>query len=172
MSVSYEGKQVGEVLSISLPQRGRVEWSWKAVEDRMVDAMRHWWRSSDSEARYNLGGRISSIWRQAWTDRLDLIRHDGLVDLKAEEPRPLPLSRDDIARMVEASEWLRFVPDRDRRLVIVVLVKLASGHKTVPWLTIWKALGRGKPGPEGLRSRYSRAITCIANALNGEKPRR
>jgi hypothetical protein len=33
----------------------------------MAEAMRHWWRS-DSEARFSLGGRISSIWRQCVDD--------------------------------------------------------------------------------------------------------
>jgi hypothetical protein len=142
-------------------------WSWQDVEDRLAEAMRHWWRSSDNEARFALGGRVSSIWRQYFPTRRDLAQWDMLVDMPAVEPTPLPLSRGDIARMNEASEWLAHVPERDRRLVVAVLVRLASGAKTVPWLLIWKALGRGKPGPEGLRSRYSRGLTCIAHALNG-----
>jgi hypothetical protein len=144
-------------------------WSWQMVEDRMVEAMRHWWRSSDSEARFALGGRISSVWRQYFATRRDLASWEMLADMQAVEPAPLPLSRADMARMAEASEWLRFVPESDRRLVIAVLIKLAKGAKVVPWLVIWKALGRGKPGPEGLRSRYSRGLTCIAKALNGGK---
>jgi hypothetical protein len=76
-----------------------------------------------------------------------------------------------MARMVEASEWMRFVPEADRRLVIIVLVKLAKGNKTVPWLAIWKALGRGKPGPEGLRSPLQPGHHRVANALNGGKAR-
>lgn len=153
--------------SMSLPHGGRVPvWSWQDVQDRMAEAMRHWWRSSDSEARFSLGGRISSIWRQAFTDKLALIEQ---LDMEPSPPTALPLSRGDIKRMNEAAEWMAFVPEADRRLVVMALVKLASGSKTVPWLVIWKALGRGKPGPDGLRSRYSRAITCVANALNGGK---
>jgi hypothetical protein len=164
--------------SATLPRAGRVTsaadfWTWQAVQERMTEAMRHWRRSHDMDARFSLGGRISSIWRLAFTDRMDLIRHELLTELPAADaPKPLPLSRDDMARMTEASEWMRFVPEADRRLVVIVLGKLASGHKTVPWLTIWKALGRGRPGPDGLRSRYSRAITCIANELNGGNLRR
>lgn len=169
--MTYAGGQMVGDASSTLPHGGRVAngamfWTWQAVQDRMVEAMGHWWRSSDSEARFSLGGRISSIWRMAWTDRMGLALIEQLDLPSANAPRPLPLSRDDMARMAEASEWMRFVPEADRRLVIIVLVKLAAGAKTVPWLTIWKALGRGKPGPEGLRSRYSRAVTSIANALN------
>lgn len=168
--MAYEKTAADVDASTTIPQGGRVpDWTWQLVQDRMAEAMKHWWRSSDSEARFALGGRISSIWRQAFTDRMALIEQ---LDLEPSPPTALPLSRADIQRMEQASEWMRFVPDADRRLVVMVLVKLASGHKVVPWLMIWKALGRGKPGPEGLRSRYSRAITCVANALNGGNLRR
>lgn len=171
--MTYEGQGQQADRSASLPQCGRVPtWTWQAVEDRMSEAMRHWWRSPDAEARFSLGGRISSIWRQAWTDRLGMALIEQLDLPAAEEPRPLPLSRDDMARMVEASEWMRFVPEADRRLVVIVLVKKAKGASVTPWLAIWKTLGRGKPGPEGLRSRYSRAIGEVAHALNGGKLRR
>jgi hypothetical protein len=170
--MTYQGQAQQDDPSMTLPHGGRVPtWTWQAVEERMAEAMGHWWRSPDSEARYSLGGRISSIWRQSWTDRSVMALIEQLDVVKTEQPKALPLSRDDMARMVEASEWMRFVPEADRRLVITVLVKLAKGNTTVPWLAIWKALGRGKPGPEGLRSRYSRAITCVANALNGGKAR-
>jgi hypothetical protein len=163
--MTYEGRTELVDHSATLPHGGRVPiWTWQAVEDRMAEAMRHWWRSPDGEARFSLGGRISSIWRQAFTDRMALIDQ---LDMEPTPPTALPLSRADVARMVEASEWMKFIPEADRRLVVLALVKKASGHDRVPWLTIWKALGRGKPGPEGLRSRYSRAITCVANALNG-----
>lgn len=167
--MAYQATGLDTDRSASLPLHGRVEFSWQDVEDRLVEAMRHWWRSHDNEARFSIGGRISSVWRHYCPDRRDLILWDQLRDLEADEPAPLPLSRGDIARMTEASEWLRFVPERDRRLVIAALVKLAAGAKTVPWLATWKALGRGKPGPEGLRSRYSRGLTCIANALNNPR---
>jgi hypothetical protein len=163
--MTYEWQTRQGNASAIVPGGGRVPaWTWQDVEDRMVEAMGHWWRSTDSEARFSLGGRISSIWRQAFTDKLALIEQ---LDMEPTPPMALPLSRGDIARMQEASEWMRFIPEADRRLVIMVLAKKARGHKTVPWMIIWKALGRGKPGPEGLRSRYSRAVTCVAAMLNG-----
>jgi hypothetical protein len=161
--MAYQDDRAAADAPTMIPGRGRIGWVWQDVEDRLVEAMQHWWRSSDSEARFSLGGRISSIWRQAFTDRMALIDQ---LDMEPTPPTALPLSRGDMARMVEASEWLRFVPEADRRLVILVLVKKAKGNTKTPWLLIWKALGRGRPGPEGLRSRYSRGVTCIANALN------
>jgi hypothetical protein len=161
--MTYEGQAEREPTFHTHPRGGRVI-GWRDVEERMVEAMGFWWRSHDNEARFSLGGRISSIWRQAFTDKLALIEQ---LDMEPSPPMALPLSRGDMRRMEEAAEWMRYVPEGDRRLVVTVLVKLASGHKTVPWLTIWKALGRGKPGPDGLRSRYSRALTCVCNALNG-----
>lgn len=144
-------------------------WTWQAVEDRLVDAMRHWWRSPDPDARFSLGGRISSAWQNYFPDRRDLALWGVLADQVAAEPRPLPLSRADVERMTEASEWLRFVPEADRRLVVMALARLAAGDKTVPWLRIMRRLGQGH-GSEGLRKRYSRALTAICHQLNGAKP--
>src|SRR5437868_5631559 len=106
--MTYDGQPERSDGSTSLPQRGRVvQWEWRDVEERMAEAMRHWWRSSDSEARFSLGGRISSIWRQAFIDRMALIEQ---LDMEPTPPMALPLSRSDIRRMEEASEWMRFVP--------------------------------------------------------------
>jgi hypothetical protein len=161
--MTYDGESDQMDGSTSLPCGGRVPlWSWQQVEERMVEAMGHWRRSHDSEARFSLGGRISSIWRMAFTDKMALIE---MADLEKEKLKPLPLSRGDMARMAEASEWLRFVAEDDRRLVVLALGKLASGHSRVPWLKLKRQLGV-RFGAEGLRKRYSRSITRIANALN------
>ena len=146
---------------------GRVElgddfWTFAAVEERLVEAMRHWWRAPDRDRSFGLAGRISSIWRMSLDDPLALIERHGLV---TPEPRPLPLSRMDMARMAEASEWLAYVPERDRLLVIAALRCLARGDSQVPWLKLKHRLGI-KFGADGLRMRYGRAITCIAHALN------
>lgn len=133
--------------------------TFAVVEGRLVDAVRHWWRSHDADAGFAIRGRISSVWSRALSD-------PAFIDIKEAELRPLPLSRGDIARMHEATDWLLFVPDQDRRTVILALRKLAGGATQVPWLQVWKLAGRGRPGPDGLRKRYSRAITCICNRLN------
>jgi hypothetical protein len=170
--MSYSGNDDCANGCAALASDARVPtWTWQAVQDRMAEAMRHWWRSHDSEARFNLGGRISSVWQSYFPDRADLTSWGSLVDLETAEPRPLPLSRADMARMVEASEWLAHVREGDRRLVVLALVYLAKGHKRVPWLKIKRRLGVDY-GADGLRMRFSRAITDVAVVLNGGKPRR
>jgi hypothetical protein len=167
--MTYEGQALQVDHSGTLPHGGRVPlWTWQMVQERMADAMRHWWRSHDSDARFGLGGRISSVWQQCVDDQLALIERVGV---ETEAPRALPLSRGDMARMVEASEWLAHVREEDRRLVVVVLVYLAKGEKKVPWLKLVRRLGV-QHGADGLRKRYSRAITDVANVLNGGKARR
>lgn len=142
-------------------------WDLEAVEERLVDTFIAWRRTPAADARFCIGGRISSIWTRVLEERA-LIDRDG-ADGEVEAPRPLPLSRADIARRDEASEWIAHVPLRDRRLVAEVLAfraKHADEDKQVPWLKLWSKLGRGKPGPDGLRMRYSRALTSVCNALN------
>lgn len=132
------------------------------VRDRLVAAARLWRRMPDSDDRYGLSGRISSIWSQYVRDRALIDAH-----LTAERPRSLPPSRADIDRMLEATDWILHVPERDRRLVMVALDFLAGGRARVPWETVWSLSGGGKPGPTGIRMRFNAAITAVANALNG-----
>jgi hypothetical protein len=137
--------------------------SFDMVEGRLVDALRLWRRMPDSDARFGLSGRISSLWSQYVPD-------GALTDVVPDEPRAPRPSRADIARMQEATNWLVHAPESDRALVILALRYLAAGKKRVPWTDLWRALGRGRPGPDGLRKRYSAAITLVANALNGGNP--
>jgi hypothetical protein len=60
-------------------------------------------------------------------------------------------------------------PSDDRRLVAIVLAYKAQG-KQPQWLKIKRRLGIPF-GADGLRKRYSRAITDL-QALNGGKARR
>src|SRR3546814_7426400 len=61
---------------------------------------------------------------------LDLRRHNHFGDYADAEatPRPLPLSRAEIRRMEEASEWLLLVNERDRALVALAVSWLAGGR--------------------------------------------
>ena len=68
-------------------------WTYEAVLERLVEAMQLWRRAHDPEARFSLSGRISSIWRQAWTDRAEMALIEQL-DMKTEAPKPLPLGPD------------------------------------------------------------------------------
>lgn len=156
--------------SSTLPVAGRVpNWTWQAVEDRLVEAMRCWRRSPDAEARFAIGGRISSAWQHYAPSRRDLALWDMLLELQAPTPRALPLSRAEVADMLEASDWLRLVREDDRRLVVIALGILASGAAAVPWMKLKRTMNIAY-GADGLRKRYSRALTDVAKALEKAGP--
>ncbi|MFN3943905.1 MAG: hypothetical protein ACK4K7_03100 [Allosphingosinicella sp.] len=131
------------------------------VEERMVEAMVLWRRSPDRERGWH---RMRAFWP-------DIVRHNWFGDYAdtEAEPRPLPLTRAEVAERDEASEWMRFVPERDRRLVVMALMCLARGEARVPWRRLLQPLGL-RMGADGLRMRYARAIEKVANALNGGNP--
>jgi hypothetical protein len=133
-------------------------WTFDAVEERLVEAMRLWWRAPDRERGWL---HIKAMWP-------DFRRHNwwgDYADTEA-EPRRARLTRQQIAEMEEAAEWMRFVPERDRRLVGLAILALASGKARVPWLALRRPMGV-KLGADGLRRRYERAVSRIAFALNG-----
>lgn len=137
-------------------------WTFDGVEARLVEAM-------EFQHRLPRGGG----WPFASDGPWHLIVKDWW-DWGAHEDKPVPrvpLSREQLARMEEALAWVLFVPsDDDRRLIAMAVRNLAAGRKTVPWTKLLKPMGV-KHGAHGLRKRYSRAITCICNALNGAEMR-
>lgn len=146
--------------------------TFDALEARLVDAMRLWDRAPDREAAWlHVRAYWPEIVRKGWRKGVAGEWDERSEDEEKEEPRPLPLTRDEVAEMNEAGELLGLVPERDRKLVVRVLAYMARAsdeeRARVPWMRIWRTTGGGKPGPDGLRRRYSRAITAMANALNG-----
>lgn len=152
-------------------------WTFEDVRERMVGAMECWWRMPDRERSWQ---HVRSAWppimRRVGGGALDPLASSrfgarvvvGEVDHEEEDPQPArpSLTRREIEEAREASEWMQHVPERDRRLVSMVLASLAAGAKRVPWLSIWNELGRGRPGPDGLEKRFTRALAGIAEALN------
>lgn len=134
------------------------------TEGRMVEAMQTWWRTPDRERGWQ---HVKALWPDIlrFPDRYVVGGEHDERPVVTLPRRPAP-TRDQIAEMIEASEWMVHVEDRDRRLVAVVLTLKAKGVKRVLWTRIWDRLGRGAPGPDGLRMRYSRAITDIAKRLS------
>ncbi|KEZ00602.1 hypothetical protein AI27_17930 [Sphingomonas sp. BHC-A] len=137
-------------------------WKFDDVEARLVEAM-------EFQRRLPGGGG----WPFASDGPWHLIVKDWW-DWSAHEERPLPtvpLTNAQIARMNEALGWVLLVPSsEDRRLIAMAVRNLATGRKSVPWTKLLKPMGV-KHGAHGLRKRYSRAITCICNALNGAEMR-
>lgn len=132
-------------------------WTFEAVQERLIDAMLLWRRAPDRERGWLT---VRAYWPE-------MRRHNHFGDYSDEEalPRPLPLTRAEVAEMNAVGEWLAFVPERDRRLVALAVSKLENGASQVPWLALRKAMGVTF-GAHGLRKRYSRALTAIAMALN------
>jgi len=78
------------------------------------------------------------------------------------------MTRADVAARDQASDWLIYVPERDRKLVVMALGQLAGGKSRVSWMALRRPMGV-KIGAHGLRRRYTRAIGGIADALNRRK---
>ena len=152
-------------------------WTFDAVQERLVEAMRLWHRSPGggrwpfaSDAPWHLMTRAARIecagYREGREKQLHLQAEDAEEAKRWEGSDARgPLSRDDVARRDEATEWLSIIPARDRRLVILALTQLAKGAKQVAWVRLKPLLGV-EFGADGLRMRYSRAVSGIAKALN------
>lgn len=139
------------------------------VEQALVEAMLLWRRAPDRERGWL---HVRSYWPEI--RRAEFIRVvGGELDWPEQKPdmRPLPLTRAEVATMTETSDWLGYVPERDRKLVAAAIAALASGKKRVPWMQLKRLMGV-KFGADGLRMRYGRAIATICNALNAAENRK
>jgi hypothetical protein len=139
---------------------GSVFWSFDDVERRLVEALQFQWRTESGAWGFASDGPWHLIVRDWW-------------DWAAHEERPvprIPLSRDQLARMDEASGWLAYAPEPNRKLVVLAVTALAAGRKVVPWRALRRLL-RVKPGEDALRKRYAVSITAICKRLNGAEMR-
>lgn len=143
-----------------LPVEGHVLpadfWTFDSVQERLVAAMVLWKRSP--------GG---GSWPFASDGPWHLVTFELYgPDVDKDAPlRPMPLTRAEVEERDQVSEWLRLVPDRDRRLVILGIAQLASGRARIDWMGLRRPMGVAM-GADGLRMRYSRAITAICKSLN------
>lgn len=131
-------------------------WTFDAVQERLVEAVELWRRMPGDRPSAAAKDGPWHLIQAEWGDYAD-------ADAA---PRRLPLSRAEYAAMMEASEWLGWVGERDRRLVVLAVSELARGAAQVPWMRLKARMGV-RFGADGLRMRYSRAITAIAVRLNG-----
>jgi hypothetical protein len=147
---------------------------WKEVEERLVEALRLWWRSPGGAPGSSGGLAADGPWHlltrevraggkwEAWRQL-----HDESRGRRLPEPPP---SAADISRRDEASAWLAMVPERERWLVVAVVTMIAAGRRP-DW---GKALELGgiAHGKNGLRMRYQRAMTALAGAVSASQRRR
>jgi hypothetical protein len=128
------------------------------VQEEMVEALRGWRRMPDRERSWL---RSRSHWPE-------IFRHRAFGDYADEEqpePKPLPLTRAQIARLHEVGEWLRFAPEADRQLIALALAQLAAGRKRVSWTHVRRKMN-AEVGTRALGQRFTRGLAKIVEAVN------
>ena len=181
--MSYQGSEAGRVEIEPSISGSHDFWTFEAVEERLVEAMLLWRRSPGGgrwpfagdgpwaliTRRVRMAEGIPSALKPSEQHELvqAFLREDDEAETRQWHGRDRrgALTRDEVARRDEASEWLRLVPEADRDLVVLALGFLASGQKRVPWMRLRRPLGV-KFGADGLRKRYHRALAGVAERLN------
>ena len=148
-------------------------WTFDAVEDRFIEAMRFAWR--DEPGSWPFAG--DGPWHLMKAVAGDYDKRGG--DMDAPPPVRVPLTREERARMDEAVRWLSLVPPParpgarigdagDAKLIVLVARKLGAkrgeDRGQVPWSRLLRPMGL-KKGGGALAKRYGRAISAIAVAL-------
>ena len=153
-------------------------WTFDAVEERLIEAMRLWWRTPGggswpfaSDAPWHLMTRRTRIETGDFKGREMQLRMqaEDAEEAKRWEGRDRtgPLTREDVARRDEASAWLGWVAAEERKVVILALTHRAAGAQRVDWARVKRQLGV-EIGNKGVYRRYTRSISTIAKRLNGE----
>lgn len=145
-------------------------WTFAMVEERMIEAVRLWWRSpgrvgpgSGNPFARDIPAQL--IVREAWLGDYDARGGDGS---SSDVPlQSAALSREDVEQRDRVSEWMIHVPDRDRALVHAVLRAKASGRR-VDWL-LMRSVAGVRIGADGVRRRYCRSIEAVLHGLNRVK---
>lgn len=138
-------------------------WRFVDVEERLIEAMTVLIRSPDREGMW-IGGAGSSLWRMVQDD----------LDTPPDASRAIitcAFTRQQQDRASEALEWIaKWVPSGPTRKVLGQALKqhVIDEPARLDWSDVWARLGGRASGwtTDGLRMRYNRAITTIANRLN------
>lgn len=144
-------------------RKGAVLLTFTGLEDRLVEALCICWRDADRARGWQ---HVKSAWPE-------IMREAHLGDYV--EPssdaaiRPAALTRQDVAEMEEAFDWLNAADPTDRKLIGLAINQLARGKREISWIAMLPVMGLPR-GAEGLRMRYGRAMTAICNAVNGGNP--
>jgi hypothetical protein len=177
-----EGLLPFELFICSSPKREKkvmvLLMSGSVIEGRLVEAAGLWRRSPmtgfspsrrspfASDGPWNLmtrkvrAGGVWEAWRQEIDDAaVQAARDKGAFASGADSVRGL--STEEVERRDEASEWLAWVPEADRMLVLDGVTWQAATGRRIDWARMlrWQGLERGK---EGLRKRYARALAALA----------
>lgn len=144
-------------------------WTFETVEERMTEALRIWWRTPGRVGPSKGSPFASDIPAELIVAEDGDWGGDGVDGASSDAPiRSAAMTRVEVAERDTASDWMSFVPERDRKLVGVALGYLARDEPRVPWMRVKRDVGVDI-GAGGLERRYSRAIAGIANKLNRSK---
>lgn len=144
-------------------------WTYETVQDRMVDAVRAWWRAPGRVGPGNGGPYARDIPAGMIIRDANMGDYDerGYLGTSSDVPlRPAAMTRAEVDARDAASDWMEQVPEVDRRLVSLALIYLARGKSSVPWMQLKQDMGV-RIGAGGLQRRYERAIRGVVVALNG-----
>lgn len=177
--MSYEVGEAGRVDCDGSDYGSAAFWTFAAVEERLIDAIDLWRRSPGGgrwpfagDAPWHLMTRRTRIAEGGFKGRdLQLrMQAEDAEEAKRMEGRGRRggLSRDEVARRDEATEWLGWCSVADRKVVTEALKQRASGRTNVDWARVKAAIGI-EAGNKGVYRRYSRAVSGIAKRLNGGK---
>lgn len=160
--------------------------SFEDVEAELVEAVRLSWRlpgggascfASDApwylmtRAARASAGASDRAGAAEWEALRNEIDQQQLRDLR-NSPRTSPLTAREVDWMEARLAWLLRVPERDRKLVWVVLVQIASARGRFSWRKVrekleenarWREVGVSN---RGLGARYSRALAALTRELN------
>lgn len=143
-------------------------WTPDMVQERMVEAVRAWWRSPGRVGPGSGGPYARDIPAALIIRETNMGDYDdrGYLGTSSDVPlRPASMTRAEVAARDVASDWMDYVPVDDRRLVGLALVALARGKASVPWMQLKREMGV-VIGAGGLQRRYERALARVAAALN------
>ncbi len=148
--------------------------SFARVEEQLVEAWGYLRRLPDREERWVRGRVVSLIYRRGGLTEREAWEHyrvDSDDYHRDALPKPLPLRPDEVDRMDATLAWVEWVPERDRRLVGIVLTWRERTDEEIRWGKIAKRLGWGG-SPDALRKRYGRALNVICSRLSPAEIRR
>jgi hypothetical protein len=141
-------------------------WTFDDVEARLVEAIGFLRRMpGGGSSPYAKDGPWAQI-RREWGDYVDR------DEVRERESRPRgSLRTEEVDRMEEALDWVRFVRAVDTRLLGLALASMERDGSEVPWTELAPRIGLRTAtgrllGPDALRMRYQRAVGAIAKSLN------
>lgn len=137
------------------------------VEDRLVEAVLTCWRTPDRERGWQ---QLRSAWPEIMRDPLlgDYDARGGDASSSDVPLRQAAQTRDEVAAMEEAFDWLSVLNADDRKLVGLAIAQLAAGKREISWVKMLRRMGLER-GADGLRMRYGRALAAIVAAQTRRK---